>query len=84
MADDLYAPGNKLSIHSQQYRDNYTRTFVGYPEMNHYIRNMLIAFVDSGDLKKLLIFFKNTCKFDSDYAGFLYREALNGNLFKDL
>ena len=76
----MFSPGNQTVIHDQEYQDNHTRTFTGYPEMNDEIKKMLTFWKKGRKYKKILIFFIEKCGFDGEYSGFLLRELIRGKI----
>lgn len=78
MSDNLFCAGQQRVTNA--YRDGYTRTFTGHPEMNDGIKNMLHAWVNDRKYSSVLLFFTEKCGFDEDYSGFLLRELLDGRI----
>jgi len=79
---DLYAPGNKTITHRRGYHDNYYRTFRGYPEIGDNVIDMIHDWLRSDNVTHIMLFFKEKCGFSDDYAGFLTREVVRGNMTK--
>ena len=78
VGEDLYCIGQKVL--TEEGMDNFERVFVGYPDMNDEVRKMLLEYAEGGEVTRIMIFFIEACGFGEDYAGFLMREVLRGNI----
>jgi len=78
MADNLFCAGQKKM--SMSYKDGHTRTFRGYPKMSDAIKRLLGVYLKKKQYNKIMMFFVGICEYDEDYAGFLIRELIRGNL----
>ncbi len=78
MPDNLFCEDQKRI--TRGYKDGWTRSFVGHPEMNDDIKEMLHEHIKEGDAKRVLIFFHSFCDYDEEYSLFLLRELENGYL----
>jgi hypothetical protein len=65
---------------TQGYRDGHMRTFKGYPKMSEAILKLLKTYLKKKQYNKIMLFFISHCKYSEDYAGFLVREMMRGNL----
>ena len=76
MGETLYCSGQMYV--TEAYADGWIRTYIGYPDMNKDIKDMLKGWAKKGQFAKILIFFSDKCDFDNDYASFLMREISGG------
>ena len=78
MSENVFCVGQKKA--TQSYQDGHMRTFKGYPAMSEAILKLLQTYLKKKQYKKIMLFFMGHCKFDHEYAGFLVREMMRGNL----
>lgn len=78
MSENLFCPGQKRI--SLSYKDGHTRAYRGYPKMSDAIIKLLKVYLKKKQYNKIMLFFCGHCKYDEEYAGFLTREMIRGNL----
>ena len=78
MGENLFC--ENLKSVSNDYVEGWYRTYVGYPDMNDMVKNMLTEYVGNGDVTKIFLFFSETCGFSEHYSSFLMREVMRGNI----
>lgn len=78
MAENLFCAGQKVV--SMSYKDGHTRVFRGYPEMSDAAKKLLMMYLEKKQYNKIMMFFAGICEYDEDYAGFLIRELIRGNI----
>jgi len=78
MPENLFCAGQKAV--SMSYKDGHTRVFRGYPEMSDAAKKLLETYLEKKQYNKIMMFFAGICKYDVEYAGFLTRELIRGNL----
>ena len=72
---------SKVRLLSGDYIDGWYRTYIGYPDMNDMVTNMLKEFASKGDTTKIFLFFNETCNFGDGYSSFLMREVMSGEIW---
>ena len=78
MPEDLFCSGQKIV--STSYRDGYDRAFIGYPKMSKATMGLLNRYLENKEYSKIMMFFTSICEYDVEYAGFLLRELIRGNI----
>jgi len=78
MSENVFCTGQKRVTHG--YQDGHMRVFRGYPKMSEAILKLLKTYLKKKQYHKIMLFFLGHCKFDNEYAGFLVREMMRGNL----
>ena len=76
MSENLFCDGKKIL--TQEGQDGWYRTFKGYPDINDDVKKMLYDYAKDGKYASILLFFINTCKYDTEYSLFLMREFERG------
>ena len=76
--ENLFCAGQKNI--SQSYKDGHTRSYIGYPKMSKATRGLLNRYLEKKEYNKIMMFFGSICEYDVEYAGFLLRELIRGNI----
>jgi len=76
MTENLFCDGQKFV--TDQYKDGWYRSFMGYPDMNEGVKKLLQGYAKKGKYTSILIFFADKCGYDTEYASFLMREVARG------
>ena len=75
---DVFCIGQKRV--SESYKDGHTRIYRGYPKMSDAALGLLKKYLKKKQYHKIMLFFVGHCGYDKEYAGFLTRELIRGNL----
>lgn len=78
MSENLFCPG-QLRV-SQNYKDGYYRTFIGLPKMSQEVKSFVKDVVEKEAYHEAIYLFTEKCGFDSEYAEFVIREFIDGNI----
>ncbi len=78
MPENLYCIGQ--SKITPQYEDGYYRTFRTPPKMGGPVKKMLMEYVENDQYQEIIVFFIGFCDASYDYACYLMRELVNGDL----